>query len=204
MTGQNDKTDSKSAVKRRRSPVARIFLAAFGGMLLMGLGFGGWLYYGSPDPPAPLRPPETRRYDIMVTSVRHNAMRNGVLAWTVDAESVGYSRTDGMAKIRKVSAVFYGSSARPFTATAQEGVIATGSRDMELLGEVVITDEPYVFRTPRMAYSDQAGSISADRAVSLTGKQVAVTGDSMTYDINTRTTRISGNVKGQFFLNEKA
>ena len=200
----NNNTGSKSAAKRRRSPVARIFLGAFGGMLLMGIGFGGWLLFGKPDEPVALRPPETRRYDIMVTKVRHNAMRNGVLAWTVDAESVGYSRTDGDARIRKVNAVFYGNRSRPVTATAQEGRISTGSRDMELLGEVVITDAPYVFRTPRMAYTGQAHSIAANQSVSLSGKQVTVSGDSMTYDINTRTTRISGHVKGQFFLNGNA
>lgn len=208
MADHNDNPVSKAAPAGRRGKVSRFFLAAFVLILLGGMGYGGFLFFGNPDePPAPaVRPPEpdAGHYDIEVTKVRHNALRKGVLAWTVDAESVGYSRTGNVAKIRKVSAVFYGNRSRQVKATALEGEINTGSRDMALSGDVVINDAPYVFKTGRMEYKDETGSIATDRPVSLSGGRIAVTGDSLTYDINTRTTRVTGHVKGLFFLDRKA
>ncbi len=188
---------------RRRRGVARYFLAAFLGMLFSGIGFGLWLAF-SPEAAAPPPKPAPSRFDVVVSRVRHNAMRNGALAWTVDAESVGYSRLDRKARIRKVSMVFYSGSGRPVTAGADEGSIDTTDRNVELSGSVHIKDDPYTFKTDRMFYRDQDRKIEADRPVDLSGKRLSISGDALSYDLNSRTVHVRGHVKGTFFFDGNA
>ncbi|MEW5737224.1 MAG: LPS export ABC transporter periplasmic protein LptC [Thermodesulfobacteriota bacterium] len=138
------------------------------------------------------------RYDMQTQGLHHEARKNGELAWTMDAASAGFSRTDGQARIQNLRTVVLGNDGRQIVITAATGIINTRTNDMVLTGDVRVDDGDMLLLTDVLYYSDSDRIIRTETPVRISSDTMDITGDKLTFSLDTNIARLSGNVRGAF------
>jgi LPS export ABC transporter protein LptC len=151
----------------------------------------------SGDPDAEVSVPE-ENHDLILNQVNHVATRDGKTEWTLDADSAQYDRASGKTMFKAVDATFFLEEGEKVHLTGKDGVLMSGTKDMEVSGSVVVRSGPYVLNTEQLTYKHSAKIVSTDSPVKIEGDLLHVTGDSMVFDLGTDRLVVSGGVKAVF------
>ena len=135
---------------------------------------------------------------LSVKKISQTATRNGMTEWILKADSAKYSDSKNEAVLDHISIVFFLENGEKLFLKAQKGVLHTESRDIEVSGDVVLTNEKYEIKTESLDYQHEKRSISSNRPVEIEGPETKITADALFFDLNTRKTRLTGSVKGNF------
>ena len=139
--------------------------------------------------------------DLTVTKVHQTATRNGIKEWRLDAESARFYNNNRELVLDSISMVFFLENRRKIRLSADKGVLATDSKDVQVEGHIVVTDEQGRLETSRLHYSYDQRLLQGSETVEIIGEAFYLRADGVSYDLNTNRTVLEGNVKGYFSEN---
>lgn len=96
--------------------------------------------------------------------------QKGSRDWELFSEAAEGSQGSGNWKLKKVRVFFYNKEKVEFTATGDEGVIDSNSKDLSIKGNVITRSENgYVFKTPTISYAATKREIMSPEEVYMEG-----------------------------------
>jgi len=145
------------------------------------------------DTEAPLRQNEA---GMAIGRVHQTATREGVIEWSLDAASVKYLEDQKKALLRQVSITFFLKDGNQVHLTAEEGVLATDSKDIEVSGNVVVKHQDYRLKTERLRYEHEKRLLFCEVPVKISGEHFELEADAMSVDLNQKSAWFEGHVNG--------
>jgi LPS export ABC transporter protein LptC len=131
-------------------------------------------------------------------NVHFEQNRNGVREWAITASSLHSAEGDADLQLANVFARFFGakgSSNRQTDIRSQKARYNRRLQELRLQGEVVIqNDKGYEMRAESLVYLEKERKIQTDSEVIINGKNLAVRGESLVYDVASGNYRLEGNV----------
>lgn len=140
--------------------------------------------------------------NIAIGRVHQTATRDGFTEWNLDAASVKYMDTEKKALFKDISVTFYIKDETPVYLTANEGILQTETKNIEVFGNVVVKNEKYRMETERLEYQHEKRLLFTKVPVKIIGKDFDLTSDTLSVDLNQQKAWFKGHVKGT--INEKA
>ena len=135
--------------------------------------------------------------------VHHTATRDGIIEWSLDANSVRLLDKKKQLILDAISVIFYMKAGEKVYLTATKGFLHTNSNDIEVTGDVVVKNNNYVLKTEKLNYEHNRRVLFSNVSVKISSNSEKLTADSIFFDLNTKKTRLEGNVKGVFSENIK-
>jgi LPS export ABC transporter protein LptC len=132
--------------------------------------------------------------DMSIGKIHQTATRDGKREWSLEAASAHYMEDKKQVVLNELAVIFYLEDGSEAYLTADRGVLNTASNDIEVSGNVVIKKDTYQLSTDKLNYQNKIRTIFARVPVLITGKDARVTADSASFDLNTKTIRLKGNV----------
>jgi LPS export ABC transporter protein LptC len=145
------------------------------------------------DTEAPLRQNDA---GMAIGRVHQTATREGVTEWSLDAASVKYLEDQKKALLREVSITFFLKDGNQVHLTAEEGVLATDSKDIEVSGNVVVKHQDYRLKTERLRYEHEKRLLFCEVPVKISGEHFELEADAMSVDLNQKSAWFEGHVNG--------
>lgn len=168
---------------------------------------GAWLFNrpdqaGKKPARAAATPAKAKDFDALCQGVHHESRRQGKLEWVLDAQQAAYSRARNEARLSSIRMDFFTGQGQKVHLAADQGEINTLTHDARLSGSVLMEYGPYTLAAPQVDYQSEAGRIFCAKPVRLKGSFMEMDADSMSYDVNSQETVLSGKVTGHFFPKE--
>ncbi len=139
-----------------------------------------------------------KKADISMGTVHQTAVKDGIIQWSLDAESANFMATEKKALFQKVSAIFFLKENNKINLSAQKGILETNTNNIEVTGNVVATNKKYQIKTEKLQYKHNERIIHTNELVTITGGSVNFSADSFFFNIDTGQTILEGNVEGTF------
>jgi len=130
--------------------------------------------------------------------IHQTATQNGVMEWSLDAESVQYANASNQASFTDPLITFFLENEKKVTLTAKKGKLDTESKDMMVSDGVTMDFDAYKLKTNTLYYEHDKRIIYSNVPVELSDDLVCIRADSMVFDIKTNKTRFKGNVEAKF------
>jgi len=170
------------------------------GLIVAGIGIGVVSYLRFREAPKALFSALPKDMDLSLNHIHHVATRDGVKEWVLDADSAQYQKADNKTVFKNVSATFFLKDGKTIHLTGQDGVLLTDTKDIEVAGHVIVRSGPYKLNTDRLHYEHKTQTIFTDTPIAVTvkGNHMALTGDSLTFNLQTGQTVVRGKVRAVF------
>jgi LPS export ABC transporter protein LptC len=139
-----------------------------------------------------------KKANIAIGKFHHTATRNGVKEWTLDARAAQMINARHQAIFQDPTVIYFMKDNTKVYLTADQGVLDTGSNDIEVSGNVVVKNEKYRLTTEKLNYRHVQRILFSSVPVKINSASSQLTADSMSHDINANQTMLKGNVKGSF------
>lgn len=139
---------------------------------------------------------------IAIGRVHQTATRDGFTEWNLEAASVKYMESEKKALFTDISVTFFIKDRSPVYLTANEGILQTESKDIEVSGDVVVKNDQYRMETERLAYQHEKRLLFTEVPVKIIGNDFDLTSDRLSVDLNQQRAWFKGHVKGT--VNENA
>ncbi len=140
----------------------------------------------------------TEGADMRLEKVRFVEDKHGQKTWELEAKSVRQYQDQNMMVLEDVKVTFYAKEGRTFFLTGNQGKVHQDSRNMELVGDVVLTsDDGYRLKTHSVSYRNSEKVVSTPDPVEIEGEQLQLTGKGMLVKMEDKTFRILSQVKTQ-------
>jgi LPS export ABC transporter protein LptC len=136
-----------------------------------------------------------KKSDVCLNRIHHVATRDGVKEWMLDADSAQYEKAGGKTLFKNICATFFLEGGRAVTLNSRDGVLSTDTKDMEIWGDVVARSGSYELNTNRIRYNHKAQVLSTKTPVVIKGKGLEITGDRMSFDLQTEHVVVQGRVE---------
>jgi LPS export ABC transporter protein LptC len=149
---------------------------------------------------APL-PPENTEATLSIKKFHHTATKKGDKQWFLEADSAQFFSEENMARLTDISVTFYLKDDQNIFLRANKGQLNTKTNDMTISGNVVVTMPQYILKTENLNYHHQSHIVNINSPVKITGSSMALTADTMSYEMKSGTLKCIGNVEGTFLEN---
>lgn len=166
------------------------------GVMVAGIGFAS--YHHLREEPRALLSVLPKNTDVSLNHIHHVATRDGVKEWTLDAETAQFQRADNKTLFKDISATFFLNDGKTLHLNGRDGVLMTDSKDMEVWGDVVVRNGGYEFNADKLLYEHKSHTISTKTPIVIKGNGMEVTGDSMTFNLQTEQVMVRGRVRAVF------
>ena len=146
------------------------------------------------------KPPavSTRGADTHLEKIRFVEDKRGEKTWELEAKSVYQYQDQNMLVLEDVKVTFYAKEGRTFFLTGKQGKVYQDSKNVELVGDVVLTSsDGYRLKTHSASYRDSEKVVSTPDPVEIEGEQIRLTGKGMLVNTEDRTFKILSQVKTQ-------
>jgi LPS export ABC transporter protein LptC len=175
---------------------ARIVLYCFVVVMVAAIGFGLLSHSRSrKEEPVTLESVIPTKSDVCLNRIHHVATRDGVKEWMLDAESAQYEKAGRKTVLKDICATFFLEGGRAVTLNSRDGVLSTNTKDMEIWGDVVARSGSYQLNTDKIQYDHKAQVLSTQTPIVIKGKGLEITGDRMTFDLQTEHVVVQGQVR---------
>ncbi|MFH1980286.1 MAG: LPS export ABC transporter periplasmic protein LptC [Pseudomonadota bacterium] len=183
-------------VSGRRTGIIKGVLAAVVVLTVLGVGSIFYRVRNATDMPAQLLSAIPENTEVTLTNIEHTATSDGRTQWRLTAEKA--LLTDGKQQLllTRPSVVFFTEDGREITMTGERGTLVTQSNDIAVEGHVVVSNRDYRLVTEALRYSHGDRVLTSDLPVSIEGRWVSLTAQSMRVDLNASTAVFEGTVKG--------
>ncbi len=124
--------------------------------------------------------------DLALEDLHYTQNENGKRLWTLDADKAEYLRDSNLAKLEAVKLLFYDRGEfGDVHLTADQGEMEQDSRQVDLVGHVVVTTGRGDRLTSHsLHYDDQKRRITTDDPVEIISEQAKLTGTGLQIDID--------------------
>jgi LPS export ABC transporter protein LptC len=136
--------------------------------------------------------------DMRLEKIRFVEDKHGQKTWELEATSVQQYQDQNIMVLEDVKVTFYAKEGRTFFLTGKQGKVHQDSKNVDLVGDVVLTsNDGYELKTHSIAYRHLDKIVSTSDPVEIQGEQIHVTGKGMTVNIENKTFKILSEVKTQ-------
>jgi LPS export ABC transporter protein LptC len=136
--------------------------------------------------------------DMRLEKVQFVEDKSGQKTWELEAKSVQQYQDENIMVLEDVRVTFYAKEGRTFFLTAKEGKLYQNSKNVDLVGDVVLTsNDGYQLKTHSASYSHLEKIVSTADPVEIEGEQFRLTGKGMLGNTETKTFKILSQVKTQ-------
>ncbi len=133
---------------------------------------------------------------ISIEKIHQTSTKNGVVEWSLDANSASYNEDKKEAVFEDLSVTFFTKDNLKIHLTADKGILKTESSNIEIRGNITVKNEDYVLKTGKINYDNEKRIIFSKVPVEISGKSLNLVAGSMTIDLNTNKAELSGKVEG--------
>lgn len=136
--------------------------------------------------------------DMHLEKIRFVEDKQGEKTWELEAKSVHQYQDQNMMVLEDVKVTFYGKEGRTFFLTGKQGKVYQDSKNVELMGDVVLTsNDGYRLKTHSASYRNSEKIVSTPDPVEIEGEQIRLTGKGMLVHTEDKTFKILSQVKTQ-------
>ena len=169
--------------------------------LVLGLSLGAvfWFFFQFRENqgalPAVL--PKLAAKSVMALShIQQTATKDGVVQWRLQAAAAELEADSGRMVLQSPKVTFFLEDGGQVHLTAEKGILNTKTNNMEVKGNVHLTNDRYTLVTEELDYQHDLRVISTKTPVQISGQAIHLDAAAMAYDLNTDQTRFSGPVEG--------
>jgi LPS export ABC transporter protein LptC len=143
-----------------------------------------------------LPPILNEKADKCLEKIRFVEDKHGKRTWELEAKSIQQYQDQDMILAEEVKLTFYTDKGRCFVLTGKEGKMYQSTKDMSLIGDVVLTsDDGYRLKTHSADYHHQERKVTTADPVEIEGERVRLTGRGLLVDVEAQTFKILNEVK---------
>jgi len=136
--------------------------------------------------------------DMRLEKVRFVEDKHGQKTWELEAKSVQQYQEQNMMVLEDVKVTFYAKEGRTILLTGKQGKVYQDSKNVELVGDVMLTSsDGYQLKTHSVSYRHAGRVLSTSDPVEIEGEQLRLTGKGMLVDMEAKTFKILSQVKTQ-------
>ena len=136
--------------------------------------------------------------DMRLEKVRFVEDKHGQKTWELEAKSVQQYQEQNIMVLEDVKVTFYAKEGRIFYLTGEQGKVYQDSKDVELMGNVVLTsNDGYQLKTQTVSYRHSQKIVSTSDPVEIEGEEIQLTGKGMLVNMDTKTFKVLSQVKTQ-------
>ena len=122
--------------------------------------------------------------------------KHGQKTWELEAKSVQQYQNQNIMVLEDIKVTFYAKEGRTFILTGKQGKVHQDSKNVDLVGDVVLTSsDGYELKTYSVAYRHSEKIVSTSDPVEIEGEQIHLTGKGMLVNIESKTCKILSEVK---------
>lgn len=136
--------------------------------------------------------------DMRLEKVRFVEDKHGQKTWELEAKSVRQYQEQNIMVLEDVKLTFYAKEGRIFYLTSKQGKVYQDSKNVDLIGDVVLTsNDGYQLKTQSASYRHVEKIVSTPDPVEIEGEQIRMTGKGMLVSMEAKTFKILSQVKTQ-------
>jgi lipopolysaccharide export system protein LptC len=125
--------------------------------------------------------------------------KDGRRTWELEAKSVHQYEEQNVMALEDVKFTFYAKEGKSFVVTGNTGKFHQDSKNMELVGDVVmVSNDGYRLKTHSVAYDHSQRKVVSSDPVEIEGDQFQLKGQGMLVDMEAKTFKILNQVKTQW------
>jgi len=132
--------------------------------------------------------------NLSLGKIRQTATRDGKKEWSLEAGSAHYMEDEKKAVLKDLFITYFLENNREVYLNADQGILNTGTNDIEFSGNVVIRNEDYRLTTEQLSYEHKRRFIFTEDPVNISGEGADLSADSATYDLEADKIVLTGNV----------
>ena len=122
--------------------------------------------------------------DLSLENVHYEKTKKGKVEWEINAKLAHHYQGKDKLTLDVVKMVYYDKNNRAIVITGNQGRIKPSTKDVALLGEVLIkSSDDYTLKTNSLKYSAKTSLITTDDHVEISGKKFQVKGVGMVLSI---------------------
>ncbi|MGD0916032.1 MAG: LPS export ABC transporter periplasmic protein LptC [Thermodesulfobacteriota bacterium] len=141
----------------------------------------------------------TQGADTHLEKIRLVEDKHGRKTWELEAKSVLQYQDQNIMVLEDVKVTFYSEDGRSFTLSGNQGKVYQDSKDMELVGEVVLTSsDGYRLKTHSVSYKNSEKKATTSDPVEIEGEEIRLVGRGMLVDMEAKTFKVLSQVKTQW------
>jgi LPS export ABC transporter protein LptC len=136
--------------------------------------------------------------DMRLEKIRFVEDKDGEKTWELEAKSVRQYQEQNIMVLEDVKVTFYAKEGRIVYLTGKQGKVYQDSKNVDLLGDVVLTSsDGYELKTHSASYRHLEKIVSTSDPVEIEGEQIRLTGKGMLVNMEAKTFKILSDVKTQ-------
>lgn len=137
--------------------------------------------------------------DMCLEKIRFVEDKHGQKTWELEARAIQHYQDQNLMVLEDVKVKVYLKEGRILVLTGKKGKVHQDSKDMELVGDVVLTSsDGYRLKTHSVSYSHRDKIARSSDPVEIEGEQLRLTGRGMLVEMENKTFKILSQVKTQW------
>ena len=132
---------------------------------------------------------------LSIGKIRQTATRDGKKQWSLEASSARYLENEKKVILKELSVTFFLKNQQEVYLKADQGVLQTDTNDIEFTGNVVITKDNYKMKAASLNYENSRRVIFSHDPVNISSDSAELSGNSISYDLNSNKIVMTGKVK---------
>lgn len=125
--------------------------------------------------------------------------KHGKKTWELEANAIYQYQGQNILLLEDVKVIYYAKDGRSFTISGDKGKVHQDSKDMELVGNVLLTStDGYRLKTHSMSYQHLSKQARTPDPVEFEGEQIRLTGKGMLIDMEAKTFKVLSQAKTQW------
>jgi len=142
--------------------------------------------------------PIAEKANISLGKVYQEALRNGIKDWSLNAGSAKYFNEKKQVVFKDLSVTFFLEDEGEIRLTANKGILQTGSKDIEVTGNVVVINNNYRLSTEKLYYDNNKRIIISKAPVKISSDGFNFAAESISLNLNSNKVILEGKVIGNF------
>lgn len=136
--------------------------------------------------------------DMVFKNVEQTAIRNGINEWRLNAQAAYLMESQKKMVLEKPKVEFFLENGNNVFLTAQKGILNIDSKDIQVSGNVIVTQNSYTLKTKALTYEHAKKELFTANSVQITGTRFDLTAGSMTVDLTRNIGLFGKGVTGVF------
>ncbi len=137
--------------------------------------------------------------DMRLEKIRFVEDKHGQKTWELEAKSIQHFQDQNLMILEDVKVTVYLKEGRILTLTGKKGKVHQETKDMELMGDVLLTSsDGYRLKTHSLSYHHRDKIVKSSDPVEIEGEQLRLTGKGMRVEMENKIFKVLSQVKTQW------
>lgn len=134
--------------------------------------------------------------DQQLEKIRFVEEKKGKIHWELEAKAVQQYQKENRLTLEEVKVIYYSDDGRIFTLSGNQGKVYQDSKNLELIGNVVLaTSDGYRLQTHSLFYDHSKKKVTSPDPIEWEGKEIRLVGQGMWVNLEEKTFKVLHQVK---------